>query len=104
VRRHLKHANHPLIGDANYGKGALNRAFAEAIGLRRLALHALAMRIAHPLTGEPLSFEAPLPEDLTIPFARLGLGPRDWSPRDWSPRDWSPRDGSPRDGDLTALP
>ena len=26
IRRHLKHLNHPIIGDVNYGKGALNRA------------------------------------------------------------------------------
>ncbi len=83
VRRHLKHVSHPLIGDANYGKGALNRAFAETIALRRLALHALSMRLPHPLTGAPLSFEAPLPEDLAIPFKRLGMEPPDWSPRDW---------------------
>jgi len=78
VRRHMKHLHHPLIGDANYGKGPLNRAFAEAIGLRRLALHALSLRLPHPQTGAILVFTAALPEDLATPFARLGIPPASW--------------------------
>ena len=80
VRRHLKHIHHPLIGDANYGKGPLNRAFAESIGLRRLALHALSLRLPHPQTGELLLFTAPLPEDLATPFALLGIPAQSWQP------------------------
>jgi tRNA pseudouridine65 synthase len=81
VRRHLKHLNHPVIGDANYGKGALNRAFAEAVGLRRLALHAASLRLPHPVTGAPLCFEAELPLDLAEPFARLGIPETAWRSR-----------------------
>ncbi|MFO0593403.1 MAG: pseudouridine synthase [Polyangiaceae bacterium] len=79
VRRHLKHLSHPLIGDANYGKGALNRMFADAIGLRRLALHALTLRLMHPLTGEAMRFTARVPEDLAGPLARLGIMVHDGS-------------------------
>ena len=82
VRRHMKHLSHPLIGDANYGKGALNRVFASLLGLRRLALHALSLRLTHPITGVPITFVAPLPDDLAAPFARLGMGPPDWEPHD----------------------
>ncbi len=78
VRRHLKHIHHPLIGDANYGKGPLNRLFAETIGLRRLALHALSLRLTHPITSEPLFIKAPLPLDLTEPFERIGIPPQTW--------------------------
>ena len=81
VRRHMKHVSHPLIGDANYGKGAINRTFAEAIGLRRLALHAISLRLPHPITGEPLCFEADLPPDLAVPFERLGIPETAWRPR-----------------------
>lgn len=81
VRRHMKHLSHPLIGDANYGKGAINRAFAEAVGLRRLALHAASLRLAHPVTGEPLRFEAELPPDLAVPLARLGVPAAAWGGR-----------------------
>ena len=39
LRRHLKHLAHPIIGDATYGKGPLNRALAEYFGGDRLLLH-----------------------------------------------------------------
>ena len=73
VRRHLKHIHHPLIGDSNYGKGRLNRAFAERYGLQRLALHAAALTLTHPATGDPAAFTAPLPPDLLRPLALMGL-------------------------------
>jgi tRNA pseudouridine65 synthase len=78
VRRHLKHLSHPVIGDANYGKGALNRAFAEAVQLSRLALHAAALRFRHPATGAPLALAAELPGDLATPFGRLGIPEHVW--------------------------
>lgn len=58
IRRHLKHVAHPIIGDATHGKGPLNRWWAERLGLQRLWLHAHALELAHPMTGEPLRFEA----------------------------------------------
>jgi tRNA pseudouridine65 synthase len=73
VRRHLKHRSHPIIGDANYGKGALNRLFRDEVGLARLALHAAKMNLTHPATGAALALDAPLPEDLRAPLARLGI-------------------------------
>lgn len=73
VRRHLKHLSHPIIGDANYGKGALNRLFREEIGLARLALHAAAIRLLHPVSGVEIEVTADLPEDLRGPLARLGI-------------------------------
>lgn len=57
VRRHLKHLQHPLIGDVKYGKGPFNRLARESYGLHRLALHAATVRlpsglhIACPLDG-----------------------------------------------------
>jgi tRNA pseudouridine65 synthase len=79
VRRHLKHLNHPLLGDANYGKGDLNRLFRAEIGLGRLALHAASLEFVHPFTGARLRLEAPLPEDLALPFARLGIPAAAWA-------------------------
>jgi len=73
VRRHLKHIHHPLIGDANYGKGALNREYRERFGLARLALHAKRLVFEKPLSGERICLEAPLPEDLRVPFERIGV-------------------------------
>jgi 23S rRNA pseudouridine1911/1915/1917 synthase len=54
IRAQLAAAGHPLLGDRKYG------------GPRgpRPALHAWRLAIAHPVGGAPLSFEAPIPEDL----------------------------------------
>jgi len=73
VRRHLKHLGHPVIGDAVYGRGEHNRYLRERAGLDRLALHASSLELAHPSTGAPLRFEAPLPEALAAALLRLGL-------------------------------
>jgi tRNA pseudouridine65 synthase len=73
VRRHLKHLAHPVIGDVEYGKGEHNRFFREHFGLHRLALHALALALPHPATGERLRLAAPVPADLAGPLAALGL-------------------------------
>lgn len=56
IRRHLKHAAHPIIGDATHGKGALNRWWAQRIGLQRLWLHAHTLELPHPRTGEMMRF------------------------------------------------
>jgi len=73
IRRHMKHLSHPLIGDANYGKGALNRHFRDVYGLSRLALHAQTMRFIHPATGENICARAPVPDDLRVPLEKLGF-------------------------------
>lgn len=73
VRRHLKHLGHPVIGDANHGRGDLNRLLAARVGLRRLALHAATLAFPHPGSGTTLTLSAPLPEELTTPFSALGL-------------------------------
>lgn len=60
IRRHLKHLSCPLIGDVNYGKGEHNRWFREQYAFDRLALHAAALRFAHPVTLEPITVRAPI--------------------------------------------
>lgn len=75
IRRHLKGATHPLIGDVRYGKGDHNRLFRERFGLCRLALHAARLTLDHPVTGEPLVLRAPLPEDLAGPLRAMGAPP-----------------------------
>lgn len=58
IRRHFKHIAHPLVGDSTHGKGAHNRAVAEWLGVQRLWLHALQLR----LPGGPCIEAAPPPE------------------------------------------
>jgi tRNA pseudouridine65 synthase len=73
VRRHLKHANHPLIGDGRYGRGDLNRPFRDRYGLARLALHACSWRVENPESHAVVGGLVPLPEDLCEPLCRMGF-------------------------------
>ncbi|WP_322105126.1 RluA family pseudouridine synthase [Paraburkholderia sp. J41] len=66
IRVHLAHLGLPIVGDAKYGDFALNKALARngaQPGIKRMFLHAHRLKLAHPLTGETLQFEAPLPAD-----------------------------------------
>ncbi len=73
VRRHLRHAGHPLVGDVNYGSGEINRHYRAAYGLHRLALHAHVLAFDHPVTGARVVVTAPVPGDLSSALAALGL-------------------------------
>ena len=67
IRVHLAHQGHPLVGDALYGGRAGRRLAGEnaaIAGFPRQALHARHLGFTHPATGEPLSFDSPLPPDL----------------------------------------
>ncbi|KAF1030378.1 MAG: Ribosomal large subunit pseudouridine synthase C [Burkholderia plantarii] len=66
IRVHLQHIGLPIAGDAKYGDFALNKALARANAkpsLKRMFLHAYRLRLTHPLSGEPLQFDAPLPDE-----------------------------------------
>lgn len=73
IRRHLRHIDHPLVGDVRHGSGAINRHYRAEYDLHRLALHASAITFTHPATRERITVDAPMPEDLRAPLARLGL-------------------------------
>ena len=75
IRRHLKHISHPVLGDATYGKGPLNRAFAALLGTGRLLLACAELRLAHPVDGRPLRLRAPLEPAFAGLCARLGWTP-----------------------------
>jgi len=66
LRRHMKHMAHPILGDATHGKGPLNRAVADLVGLQRLWLHAAHLRLPHPVTGEGLDIASPLPPEWAL--------------------------------------
>jgi len=63
IRVHLAHLGFPIAGDEKYGDFAANKAL-QREGLKRMFLHAWRMRSAHPVSGETLSLEAPLPAEL----------------------------------------
>jgi 23S rRNA pseudouridine1911/1915/1917 synthase len=72
IRVHLAHVGHPVIGDAVYGEGwergmgGPDRRWALELARRtpRQFLHAAQLVFEHPVTGERMRFEAPLPADL----------------------------------------
>jgi 23S rRNA pseudouridine1911/1915/1917 synthase len=71
IRVHLAHAGHGLVGDPVYGgrrklsERALGApALAACAAFPRQALHAATLGFVHPVTGEDLDFEAPLPPDM----------------------------------------
>lgn len=73
IRVHLsEQADAPLLADRLYGKSTLPARLQAAVGeLRRQALHACVLGFVHPITGQGLRFEVPLPEDLVALRARL---------------------------------
>jgi 23S rRNA pseudouridine1911/1915/1917 synthase len=67
IRVHLASKGAPCLGDPTYGSGqpaAPVREAMAAAGLARQALHAAVLGFVHPVTGERLRFETPLPPDL----------------------------------------
>jgi len=70
IRVHLAHLGFPLAGDDKYGDFPLNKDLQKA-GLKRMFLHAARLRFDHPLSGEPLALEAPLPAELRDFLERL---------------------------------
>ncbi|HEY8574063.1 RluA family pseudouridine synthase [Phenylobacterium sp.] len=67
IRVHLASKGTPCLGDPVYGSGPpaekVRAAIREA-GLSRQALHAAVLGFRHPVTGEPVRFESPLPGDM----------------------------------------
>ena len=57
IRIHMKYLGYPLIGDYLYNP--------DMEYMTRQALHSHHMEFTHPITGEHMSFTAPLPEDMT---------------------------------------
>jgi len=63
IRVHLAHAGHPVLGDEKYGDFDLNRVLARQ-GVKRLFLHARRLVFRHPVSGERVRLESPLPPDM----------------------------------------
>ena len=70
IRVHLAHLGHPIAGDDKYGDFDLNKSLARE-GLKRMFLHAYKLTVVHPITGEAVTFDAPLPADLSAFVERL---------------------------------
>lgn len=70
IRVHMAHLRHPLVGDQQYaGRPKLPKAAGDDMvqmlrGFKRQALHAAQLELTHPTSGEWISWQAALPQDL----------------------------------------
>ena len=64
IRVHMASIHHPVAGDPIYG-------FKKGVPAHRLLLHAYSLAFTHPVTGERLTFTAPLPEAFEKDLAAL---------------------------------
>ncbi|MGB0220805.1 MAG: 23S rRNA pseudouridine(1911/1915/1917) synthase RluD [Sinimarinibacterium flocculans] len=76
IRVHLAQLRHPIVGDPLYGgplRGSgLEPELREALrAMRRQALHARALALAHPRSGAEANWERPAPEDMQRLYALL---------------------------------
>lgn len=66
IRVHLAHLGHPLVGDFLYGTEEPER-------IPRPALHSHRLTFRHPITGQEMSFTAPVPQDMKQLMEQEGL-------------------------------
>ncbi len=71
IRRHLALIGHPLLLDREYGDKKLNNGFSQKFGYHNFFLHASRVTFPHPVTGEPMTIEDPLPLAFTSILKRL---------------------------------
>lgn len=65
IRVHMAYIKHPIIGDEVYGHAK------NGLGVVGQALHAGELRLTHPVTGERMTFLAPLPEEFENALSKL---------------------------------
>ncbi len=65
IRVHMRAIGHPVCGDPEYGRDDL-------YGLRRQFLHAARLAFSHPVTGEAVDVDSPLPDDLRAALELAG--------------------------------
>ncbi len=66
IRVHMTYAGHPLLGDSVYGPKK------QPFNLKGQVLHARVLGFVHPVTGEYMEFESPLPEYFQKLLERCG--------------------------------
>ncbi|MFN2360287.1 MAG: 23S rRNA pseudouridine(1911/1915/1917) synthase RluD [Marinobacter sp.] len=89
IRVHMAHVKHPLIGDPQYGgrlrlpKGTTDELRDALTGFQRQALHARQLTLEHPRTGELMTWEVPLPQDMETLLAALRKHVKDMESHDF---------------------
>ncbi len=77
IRVHMASIGHAVVGDPTYSRlrlpaGASAECVAALGAFRRQALHAARLELTHPIDGQALEFEAPLPADMAALLDVLG--------------------------------
>jgi 23S rRNA pseudouridine1911/1915/1917 synthase len=75
IRVHLSSIGHPVVGDTLYGAPrpqSYGGTAPEVASLKRNFLHAFAIQFRHPISDRPLSFQQPLPAELSDFLRRIG--------------------------------
>ncbi|MEA5445641.1 pseudouridine synthase [Gammaproteobacteria bacterium AB-CW1] len=74
LRIHMERISYPIIGDTTHGDGEHNRIFREHLGLDRLMLHALSLRLPHPAEPDQiLDLRAQPGDQFALALERLGM-------------------------------
>jgi 23S rRNA pseudouridine1911/1915/1917 synthase len=90
IRIHLAELGHPVCGEKVYNRKPGGPPEPDESGAPRLALHAAELGFDHPVSGEPLHWRMPLPQDLRALLEHLRSRKTDKKPR--------ARDGNQVDG------
>ena len=69
IRVHMTHLGHPIAGDELYGQLYGYEAGTDV--LDRQALHAYSLRLAQPMTGEPIELKTAMPADMADCIERI---------------------------------
>jgi len=77
IRVHMSFMRHALLGDPVYGgrpkpvRHSSNELIVAMQDFKRQALHAIKLQLVHPITGEEMRWQAPVPEDMVKMAALL---------------------------------
>jgi 23S rRNA pseudouridine955/2504/2580 synthase len=76
IRVHLSHEGHPIVGDEKYGDFSLNKSLAmgkavPGVRFERMFLHARRLAFDHPVSGERIELQAPLPSECETLLSHL---------------------------------
>ncbi len=100
IRVHLAHRGLPVVGDAVYGERPRDPRTAAP----RQMLHARVLGFVHPLTGQPVRCESPLPDDFRTALRQLRQRKLAVPPSPAPPAAVSPAPGPPSAGPPSARP
>jgi 23S rRNA pseudouridine1911/1915/1917 synthase len=76
IRIHLAELGHPICGEKVYNRSVTSIIQEDRAGAPRLALHASELGFVHPVSGQPMCWTMPLPDDLARFLAKLRGSPR----------------------------